>query len=487
MLDQSLIRRFKKIVTKICEIWRIPNITYALIKDSQIIDIQSCVLDDYFHHNVSAEKLFKIGSNSKAFVCTALAELEKQSKLSFDDKVTDYLPDFKMYTDELTAQVKVRNLVTHSTGIGKFTSCLLACLDYPEESIISSLKHLKPIAPFNKSFQYNNALYVVAGKIIEKITGIDCRHYFKKQFFIPLEMGSTYTSVADIYQPLLAVPYIEYNKKTFAISQCPTEKAFSVGGNVISNVSDLAKWIVFNLKITAGNKENIAYYQKLFQPQIPIIQPLNINKLNHYLKATAYLMGWQQVRLNKYKIFEHMGMASGYTSNLSFCPELKSGMVVLANKGTLWNQIGLLLINFYELITTNEYSNLFSIVKKQHEKFTDSISAKIGAMKSLPLPDNFKFLSLSYTNPMYNTMEVNSNSEVVTLTIGPKKVNVLLEYIGDGKFRLIDENFNFGELLRLITLHISEGKKTATMEIFMDDQHGSFTWVDSQIFSLSSL
>lgn len=486
MSHESLTNRFKKVVDKACKIWNIPNITYALIKDNQIIDIQSCVLNNYFPHDASAEKLFRIGSNSKSFVCAALAELETQSKLSFDDNVTNYLPDFKMNTEELTQQIKVRNLVTHSTGIGKFTSCLLACLDYPKESIIDSLKYIKPLTPFNKHFQYNSALYVVAGKLIEKVTGIDCCSYFKKQFFVPLGMKNTHTSISDIYQPLLAVPHIEHNKKTFAISHCPTEDAFYVAGNVISTISDLAQWILFNLKITASDAKELSHYQKLFQPQIPIMQPININKLNKYLNATSYLMGWQQVRFNKYKIFEHMGAATGYTSNFSFCPELKSGMVILTNKGNLWDPIGLLLVNFYELITTGERSNLFSIIKKQREKFTDAIDSKLNAMKPLPLPDNLKFISLSYTNHMYKTIIISSNSKTAMLTIGPKNINILLEYIGDNEFRLIDENFNFGERLKLIILRVSDDKKNVTMEISMDNQHGNFTWVDTQIFYQSS-
>ena len=94
----SLANKFQKTVATTCENWQIPNITYALIKDNKVIDIQSCLLDNHFSRTTS-EKLFRIGSNSKSFVCTALVELEKQGKLSLDD--TYCCPNFWFHHCEL--------------------------------------------------------------------------------------------------------------------------------------------------------------------------------------------------------------------------------------------------------------------------------------------------------------------------------------------------------------------------------------------------
>ncbi|OGT06669.1 MAG: hypothetical protein A2103_03625 [Gammaproteobacteria bacterium GWF2_41_13] len=486
MSHHSIAKVFHCIVTEVCRRWAIPNITYALVHDQQVIDVQSCVADNFFSRTPSTEKLFRIGSNSKAFVCTALVELEKQGKLSLNDKVVDYLPDFRMHADMLTKQVKIRNLVTHSTGIGKFTSCLLACLDYSTESIVRSLRYLKPIAPFNKSFQYNNALYTVAGKLIETVTHVSCHQYFQENFFSPLKMDNTHTALSNAYRPLLAIPHIEYQHQTIPIQQSPAEDVFEMGGNIISNVHDLAKWLLFNLKITTCCEKKFSYYQQLFQPQIPLIQPANINQLYHYLNATSYLMGWQQVSFKQYKIFEHMGTALGYTTSLSFCPQLKSGLILLANKNDLWNPIGLLLINFYELLTTRRHSNLIPIIKKQHDHFRQSLQAKLDAMQPFPLPKKFQQCNLHYRNAMYGHLMFDSNSHVASLTLAPKKIKIVLDYLGNDKFKFVDEYFNVGEQFKLITLCFSGDAKLLTMEIFMDNHHGDLSWVDTQTFYLVS-
>ena len=64
------------------------------------------------------ETLVGIASNSKGFTCTSLAILADEGKLNWDDKVTKFLPDFKMYDDYVTQELTIKDLVTHRAGLG---------------------------------------------------------------------------------------------------------------------------------------------------------------------------------------------------------------------------------------------------------------------------------------------------------------------------------------------------------------------------------
>lgn len=484
MSNNKLKKTFQKLVTQSCETWNIPNLTYALIKNQEIIDIKSCVLDNPLSQNASVDKIYRIGSNSKAFACTALVELEQQDKLSLDDPVTNYLPNFQLCNEELTKQIKVRDLVNHRTGAAKYGSCLLGLLDYSKTDIIESLRYTPQVQPYNTSFQYNNALYIVTGDIIEKVTGIDNHQYFKEQLFIPNNMHHTYTSLEQLHQPFLAVPHIEHNGKIIAISQSLCGDAFTVGGNINSTASDLANWLLFNLKITTDKSNQLYHYHRLFQEQIPILQPVNLNCLNKYIKVSSYLLGWYQAHYKKHMVVEHIGGSPGYMSNISFCPELNAGIVLLSNKCDIWYPLDMLRINFYELITENNHTNLIPAIKKQCNDFSKKLNKTLSFYAPQALPIELRSISLKFYNKIYKQIIFYSDSNKAYLEISPKKIKIPLEYVGKNNFKLIDENFSFEFLLKLVMFKISNNYKNAKLEIYVGDQHGGLMWVDTQTFEI---
>jgi CubicO group peptidase (beta-lactamase class C family) len=477
-------KKMHELVQRTAETWGVPNLTYALIVDNEIVDVNSCILLNHYPHNVS-NKVYRIGSNSKAIASTILVELENQNKLSLSDRVIDYLPDFKIGTKELTNKVKVKDLVTHSTGISKYICSMMFFLAYPRKDIVNSYRHMQPVKPFNSSFQYSNGLYVVAGEVIEKVTAISNREFFKKTLFQKLGMDETYTSLSDTYTPALAVPHIGYEEQTFAISQCPFGEALSVGGNINATAADLAKWLLFNLEIAGADEGRTSGYNKLFEAQIKISQPKKANCFNNAVITDAYAMGWYRACFKKYRIFEHMGGFPGYMSNISFSPELKAGIILLSNKSDIWYPLEMLRLNFYELLTNNSFTDMFQILEDQSKEFTCSLRRDLDAYNAISLPDEFMLINRKYSNPIYGEMIFTSDKNEAWITLNSGEVKIRLAYLGNNKFKFIDEHFNFGAFFKLVLLSISNNTHNATMEIMMDDQHGHLAWVDTQEFTVN--
>src|SRR4051812_11356000 len=99
--------------------FNVPGIAVAVIKDGKIIHAKGYgVKSIKTGEKVDANTLFGIASNSKAFTSAALAILVDEGKISWDDKVTKHIPEFKMYDEYVTGEFTIRDLLTHRSGLG---------------------------------------------------------------------------------------------------------------------------------------------------------------------------------------------------------------------------------------------------------------------------------------------------------------------------------------------------------------------------------
>ena len=122
---------------------------------------------------VDGDTLFQTGSTGKAFTVAALGILVDEGKLSWDDKVTDRLPGFQMYDPWVTREMTIRDLLVHRSGLGLGEGDLLFVprTNLSRAESVRRLRYLNPATSFRSGFAYDNVLYMVAGQLIEAVTG----------------------------------------------------------------------------------------------------------------------------------------------------------------------------------------------------------------------------------------------------------------------------------------------------------------------------
>src|ERR1700742_1910354 len=141
--------------------WRIPGAAVCIVKDGKVVLMKGYGVKELGLPNpVDENTLFMIGSNTKAFTATALAMLQEQKKLSLDDKVTKYLPQFKL-DDGLAGQMAiVRDLLCHRLGFKTFQGDFTFYnTDLTRSQVIEKLGQMKETYPFRTHWGYTNSAF----------------------------------------------------------------------------------------------------------------------------------------------------------------------------------------------------------------------------------------------------------------------------------------------------------------------------------------
>ncbi len=260
---------------------------------------------------------FRIGSVTKQFAAASILKLQEDGKLSVDDKLSKYFPDFPR-GDEVT----LRHLLTHTSGIKSFTSMpnFLSTVTAPatKEQIIDSFKN----EPFDfdpgTKMLYNNSGYFLLGVVIEKVSGKSFNDFLQETFFEPLGMHDTgvHSSSAAIKHE--ATGYSYEGGRLIKAANWDMSWTGAAGG-LYSTVDDLMRWNegVFGGKILSEDSLEAAFTPfKLDSGAEP---------------SMSYGYGWAIGEHRGLKTISHGGELSGWSAELTWYPEQKTTVVVLHN------------------------------------------------------------------------------------------------------------------------------------------------------------
>src|SRR5690606_20080813 len=180
----------------------VPGMAVAVLKDGKIYHKNTYgIRSAKTGAEVNENTLFGVASNTKAFTTAALGQLIDQGKLTWDTKVTDIIPEFKLNDSYVTNEFTVRDLVTHRSGLGLGAGDLMvfpAGNTTTKAEMIHNLRYLKPVSSFRSKFDYDNLLYIIAGEVIARVSGKDFDNYISENFFKPLKMDRSLLSIPKI-------------------------------------------------------------------------------------------------------------------------------------------------------------------------------------------------------------------------------------------------------------------------------------------------
>src|SRR5882757_1508130 len=210
-----------RLATRTLKEFSVPGLAVGIVKDGKVVLAKGYgVREQGETAAVDANTVFAIGSNTKAFTTAALAILVDEGKIHWDDRVIDYLPDFRMWDPYVTREFRIRDLLSHRSGLGTGAGDLMfvTTTDFTRNDLLHALRYLKPVSSFRSRFAYDNLLYVIAGQLIPVVTGQTWEDFVTARILKPLHMDDCAvvdTRLAD--RSNMAAPHVIVDGKVTKI------------------------------------------------------------------------------------------------------------------------------------------------------------------------------------------------------------------------------------------------------------------------------
>ncbi|HEX5051477.1 MAG TPA: serine hydrolase [Planctomycetota bacterium] len=282
---------------------------------------------------MTPETLCNIASCSKAFTAAAVALLVEQGKLGWNDRVVDHVPEFRMADPWITAHMTIADLLSHRCGLVTFAGDLLWYdSDYDEAEVLRRIEKLPIEQRFREQFGYQNLMYMVAGIIVQRTSGVPWEDFVEQHFFAPLGMVHSRASAQRLPPDAeKALPHIDGEVvPDHEFVACKPAAA------IYASVHELTAWMRMLL---AGGKwgdkslVDAASLQEMWRPHVMIGGGAGPGTGDF----RSYGMGWFLSLERGKKLVEHDGGMPGFLSKVSLLPAERFGFVVLnnANDGVL--------------------------------------------------------------------------------------------------------------------------------------------------------
>lgn len=323
-----------------------PGMAIAVIKDGQLVHLAGYGERDLDNSElVTPQTYFRLASTSKAFTAASVAILVDEGKLHWDDKVVDYLPEFKMKDPWVTAEFTIRDLLSQRSGLAGAAGDSMIWPEpsgFSREEVIRNLRHLTPLTSFRTSYAYSNVLYITAAELVAKVAGKPWQDFVAERIFQPLQMQCYAGDMPQEALTNIATPYSFSGEEGYtAIPRNAINGAMlmsAAAGGIVCNAEDMAKWLQFLLAQAQSNGTaplSVAPFttqqlQQMWTPQT-IMSVSGTSQELDFTHFSAYGMGWRMADMHGVKVIHHTGGLSGFLAYVILVPERQLGFVVLSN------------------------------------------------------------------------------------------------------------------------------------------------------------
>ena len=310
---------------------------------------------------VDADTIFMTGSTGKAVTTAALATLVDAGKLAWDDKVTDHLPGFQMYDPWVTREMTVRDLLTHRSGLGLGQGDLLLIPrgTLSRAEVVRRVRFLKPATSFRSGYAYDNILYVVAGQLIEAVSGQTYEDYVREHVFRPAGLRTATSDLAHrVGTANRAQPHARLGGvvRGLADQQVIDERdelspASTPAGLLAMSANDLGRWLQIQLAHGAipggGRLFSEQQAAEMWKPHtIEPVGPVPPELAGTQPTFQDYALGWEVRDYRGARVVWHAGGVFGYTTIVCMIPEKNVGFAITVNAEDSVARMGLM----YELL-----------------------------------------------------------------------------------------------------------------------------------------
>ena len=312
----------------------IPSASIALISGDRVIWSNAYGYSNLWARTpATPNTVYLIGSTFKAMSTIALLQQMEQGKFKLDDRVNDYLTDFKIQGEDPQHPVTFRHLLTHTSGLPADFGGFPVWGDTVPPSLDDYLrKSLKVTKPPLTSVAYSNMAYALVAYLVQKFSGVPYKQYIQEHIFTPLEMTSTSFEPRPDMEERLSIPYVVDEKTGGQVGTVRLKASVWPAGIVYGTVLNQANWLITNLNGGVFKDKRLINQSTLDQMFTRQYDQFKGTIENIWGNETAGfgLTWWTEVRDGD-RYIAHSGSVPGYTAFLLGNRDRKLGFAILTN------------------------------------------------------------------------------------------------------------------------------------------------------------
>ncbi len=315
-------------------LWETPGVAIAVVKDGETIFAQGFGTRTIGKDDpVDADTLFAIGSTTKAFTAAAIGMLVDEGKLDWDDPVSEFLPEFQLFDPYATADLRVRDLLCHRSGLERADG-LWYGTNRTRADILHQIRYVEPSWSFRSTWGYQNIMFLAAGQIVPKVAGESWDDFVRTRIFLPLGMLNSYTSTRDIaHIANTATPHEKIDEVIGTVQHRNIDNT-APAGSIYSSVDQMAEWLKLNLAKGSNGGEQLvseAAMREIHSPQMVMPYEGRFALYSPEAHFLTYGLGWFVTDYKGRLSVHHGGAIDGMRAHVGLLPEENIGVVALCN------------------------------------------------------------------------------------------------------------------------------------------------------------
>ena len=414
-------------VARAMKAFQVPGLALTVVKDGQVVVAKGFGVKKLGDAApVDARTLFGIASNTKLFTATALGLLVEEGKIEWDAPVVRYLPAFQMWDPYVTRELTIRDLLVHRSGLGLGAGDLLWWPEstYDRKEVARRLRFIQPATGFRTAYAYDNVLYLVAGEVIEALTGQSWEDFVGSRILAKVGMtGSNVRHSAAAANGNIATPHAEIDGAVRAIKPFVSDNTNPAGG-INSSAEDMAKWLLVQLARGRLADRSQLFSEATWRQLTSIVTPMPIADPPPELAPLranfrGYALGLDIRDYRGHKLLMHTGGLPGYVSRVVMIPDLGVGIAVLTNQesGAAFESIAYRIADHYLEAPVTDWIDAYQkLVARQRSALatTDNQTAKTRDTASRPSLPPGKYAG-TYVDAWYGDIVIAQEGEKLVM------------------------------------------------------------------------
>jgi CubicO group peptidase (beta-lactamase class C family) len=306
----------------------IPGAVLSVLVDGDVTTVASGVLNRATGVEVTPDSVFQIGSITKLWTTTLLARLVDEGRVGFDTKVIDVIKDFRVADPDVGGALEIRHLVNHTSGIegdlhldtGRGDDCV--------ERYVARLSDAPQLHPTGATVSYCNSAFVIAGRVIEVLTGTGWDEALRQLLFEPLGLSHSMTLPEEALKFRAAWGHVgPWGSPPEPTRAWAFARAMGPAALGVASAPDLIAFAAMHF----GSGRNAAGDEVLAPALVAEMQQVTVDMPNPSRRVDHIGLGWWLCDWSGRTIVGHDGNTVGHSSFLRFDPERQFAVALVVN------------------------------------------------------------------------------------------------------------------------------------------------------------